>query len=230
MGLVQRVVLVLVASAGVVSGGRGAARAEDDAAAIAHVKAAKRASENGDHGKAVQEYEAAFKLVPNPSLLIALALSYRELGDVAQARERIERFLREAPADHNRRAEAESLLAELSAKKGGEGESEAAAGEFTPETISLQLEDPEAAADDKARGPKRAVGGLGLPTQEDLVAPSSGPIGDVPFYRGWWFWTATAVIVGGTIAAGVILSQPTPQPGRACPDEFRNRCYGAGRE
>src|SRR4051812_23309385 len=53
--------------------------------AVRHVKAAQTASDAGNHRKAVNEYEAGYKAVPNPNLLIAMALEWRSLGDNRQA-------------------------------------------------------------------------------------------------------------------------------------------------
>jgi hypothetical protein len=44
-----------------------------------------------------------------------------------------------------------------------------------------------------------------------LAVPDAGPIvvvrDQTPFYREWWFWSGAAVLVGGGIVAGILLSE-----------------------
>lgn len=46
------------------------------------------------------------------------------------------------------------------------------------------------------------------PPEEDIAATLREPedeVGSAPFYRTWWFWTATGVVVAGAVITGVLL-------------------------
>src|SRR6185503_2939200 len=102
--------------------GRGAARAAGpDEEAIAHVQAAKDASNEGNHRTAIKEYEAAFRIAQNYTILIPIALEYREMGNAHDARKILRQFLKEAPATHKKRGEAQALLNKLEAEKAAKG-------------------------------------------------------------------------------------------------------------
>jgi hypothetical protein len=49
-----------------------------------------------------------------------------------------------------------------------------------------------------------------------------------PYYKKWWFWALTAVVVGGTVALGAWAVEPSPQPARACSVGVIG-CFGDGR-
>jgi hypothetical protein len=51
---------------------------------------------------------------------------------------------------------------------------------------------------------------------------------DTPAYKKWWFWTLTAVVVGGTVALGVWAVKPSTPSARPCPTNV-NLCFGDGR-
>ena len=246
------------------------ARADPEEEAIAHVKAAQEAAQGGDHKKAIKEYEAGFKLLPNPNLLIAIALEWRELGNGHNARASLRKFLKEAPADHKRRGEAKALLNKFESEKAGdkggakkedeateeqpaveaapaatggkpaaaaapaaegaaqkEGEAAPAAEaptEFTPESVSLQLDDSEKPIGARKAARKAPDAALGLPTKE--LAPAAEV--EAPIYKKWWFWVVAAAVVGGIVAVGVVVSQPAGASIHPCPTDVVG-CYGEGR-
>jgi hypothetical protein len=51
---------------------------------------------------------------------------------------------------------------------------------------------------------------------------------EAPYYKKWWFWALTGVVVGGTVALGVWAIQPSTVPAKACTPGVVG-CFGDGR-
>lgn len=192
--------------------------------AMAHITAAREAEGEGNHEKAIAEYEAAYKLVAKVQLLISLALEYREAGKLDQARERLQAYLREAPADDAKREEAQQLLNKFDAE--AEAAKPPPPPSFEAEAIALQTDDGEKPEREAKAAPLPGVTlGAGLPTKEK---PRTRINPDTPFYKTWWFWTVTAVVVGGAVAIGVVASRPREATIHGCPADVIG-CFGDGR-
>jgi tetratricopeptide (TPR) repeat protein len=76
-----------------------AAAAEPDveAQARAHFRAATTAHERGDYARAIDEYQAAYALLPLPELLFNLGQVTRLHGDIAAAADYYRRYLAQQP-------------------------------------------------------------------------------------------------------------------------------------
>ncbi len=64
-----------------------------------------------------------------------------------------------------------------------------------------------------------------------LAAEATAPVveeEETNVFTTWWFWVLTAAIVGGTVALGVMASQPTDKPANGCMAGYL--CFGDGRQ
>jgi hypothetical protein len=107
-----------------------------------------------------------------------------------------------------------------------EATTETAPAEETPE---LPTDIPAPATDDETPDGLRRT--LVAPTtvegaDEAEDAPESDE--DANIFTQWWFWAAAAAVVGGTVAVGVLASQPADNQARGCMPGYL--CFGDGRE
>lgn len=86
------------------------------AAARDHARRARSLFDLGKFDKAMQEYEAAYLAVPNPTLLFNMGQCQRKLGNGQQALAFYKSYLRNQP-DAPNRAEVEKLIRDLEGKK-----------------------------------------------------------------------------------------------------------------
>jgi len=123
-----------------------------------------------------------------------------------------------ARADEPAKPEAEAAAADETA-------TEAAAAEETP-ALPTEIATP-ATDDETPTGLRRS---LIAPTAQADAENSDEPESeeDSNIFTKWWFWTAAAVVVGGTIAVGVLASQPGEKQARGCMPGYL--CFGDGRE
>src|SRR5262252_784276 len=75
--------------------------------------------QNGDYPNAVAELKQAYQIKRLPTLLFNIGQTYRKMDDTDMSIFYFDKFLKEAPANAPQRAEAEKILGELRAKKGG---------------------------------------------------------------------------------------------------------------
>lgn len=98
----------------------------------------------GTYDKAIEEYRAAYALVPRPGLLFNIALCYEKDGDAARAIEYYDRYLGADPGgakSPEARARREALARELAARQ-AEGERAArAASERAAGAVALESKD-----------------------------------------------------------------------------------------
>lgn len=72
----------------------------------------------GDFEGALERFQRAYVLFPNPKILLNIGTTYRELGRSAEAANAYARYLEDPAAEPQRRAEVEELLRELDATVG----------------------------------------------------------------------------------------------------------------
>jgi hypothetical protein len=75
--------------------------------------------QNGDYPNAVAELKQAYQIKKLATLLFNIGQTYRKMDDTDMAIFYFDKFLKESPANAPQRAEAEKILGELRAKKGG---------------------------------------------------------------------------------------------------------------
>jgi tetratricopeptide (TPR) repeat protein len=154
------------------------ARGDEMAEAKAHYKKAMSSYALHDFATAATEYEAAFKLEPDPALLYNAAQAHRVGGNSQRALELYQSYLR-LFGDQPNRAEVEQHIAALK--------------------IAIEKQRSAAAAPPTATAPMSSAPS----PQPQAIAPP--PKEDPPPHRPWWkrgwVWGA----VGGVVLVGVVV-------------------------
>ncbi|MCA9673078.1 MAG: tetratricopeptide repeat protein [Myxococcales bacterium] len=187
-----RALLVLVLATGFVavsaheSAARRISRKQRRAARKAF-RAGQQAYRDGKYAEAAKHFEAGYKADPRPRFLINVAQSYRQAGDLEQAKANYQRFLELAPKRSTLRPQVERLVAEIdqliAEKKRKEEARRKALVTPPPATTPPPGVTPPPAGDPNN------------PADGDASASSR------PVYKRWWFWTA----IGAAVAAGVVV-------------------------
>lgn len=158
----------------------GAARAADgvEARARDHYEAGRTLYRLGNYREALAQFTAGYELVHKPRFLINLAQTFRKLGDDANARRMIERYLAEADLNDPARAQAKELLAELGP-------------------------DPAPPPTTPPRAPAPAPTVIAQPAPPSVVAaPAPPPSRRASGWRRWgWILPVSIVVVAG-VAVG----------------------------
>lgn len=177
----------------------------NETAARAAAQAGKTAFDLGDYPKAIEQYEAAYKLKAAPGLLFNLGQSHRRAGALDKAAFYFRRYLETNPPSDQARATEEVLaqverqLAELKASQTAE---EQRRHEAEEQRRQLEIEKTRLAA---LRSQERQL------TLEAALKKEATPPPPPPVYQRWWFWTAIgAAVVGGAVAATVVATAPQP--------------------
>lgn len=163
------------------------AAAQDDIARI-HFDAGQAYYNAGEYEQAITEFNAAYRISPRPLLLYNISMAYERLGDLPNAIENLDRYLREAGDDAQDRPTMERRLARMrqrAAERGG-GSSEPPAEPSDP--------------------PAQPSGGGGGGT--DLVGPGIGVLAGVG--------GAGFVLFG--IAGGLTVAEDASLAERCSPD------------
>jgi hypothetical protein len=208
----------------------------DDATAIANRDRARELAreaaalfQSGNRRAAVAKFEEAYKLFPTPALLYNIGKAYAGLSEYVRAHNALSEFLRQtvdSDTDFDRRAEAQSILADVAPHV---GVATITAPTFAGAIIHVDgirlgtapLEAPIAIApgvhevtaiaapDDHLVARKRvtvAGGGridIELTKIEDefetVIVTKEVP--SRPVYKRWWFWTA----IGATVASSAAI-------------------------
>jgi tetratricopeptide (TPR) repeat protein len=129
----------------------------------------------GHYAVAATHYEAAYRLVEDPTLLFNLAQSHRLAGDIDEALATYRSFLRKAPASSPERESARKKIVELEAivatraASPGAPSSSVAAKSISPEPALSPAIEPQAQAEQSdARHTRRAL---------EIVAVGTGAAG-----------------------------------------------------
>ena len=196
--------------------------------------------------EAMDEYQKGYLERPDSVFIFNIAQCQRLLGHRESAVEFYQRYLREAP-DGAGRAVAERQIAALSAPPANVSAAAAGAA-LSPPTPAGSTTAPVAAAPGNRPGaapePAASAPGAGAapPVQTAPAAPAAGPAlasasalatpapeapvlltaraaePQRPVYERWWFWTAAAAVVVGTVIAVSASSPSRPDcgAGRIC--------------
>ncbi|MDP1823586.1 MAG: tetratricopeptide repeat protein [Archangium sp.] len=199
----------------VLSGLALAAPAAETAARAAALEA-KKAFDLGDFPKAIEQYEAAYKLKAAPGLLFNLGQSHRRAGNLDKAIFYFRRYLETNPPEAQAKATEEVLAqveAQLAAVKTMQSDQdkrdaerqqleEQRRHEAEEQQRKLELEKTRLAV---VNAQERQ---LSLEAALKKEAPPPPP---PPVYQRWWFWTAVgAVVIGGAVTATAIATAPQP--------------------
>lgn len=174
------------------------------ARAQAHLEQARVAYNLGQFDEALRAYEAAYRVVPLPSLLFNIAQCHRQRGDCSQALFFFDGYLREANPGAQQRALVDDLVSECKASV------KAAAKAAPAPTPPIAAKPTPKAAPAPEPAPTPAAAPVRLPPPPPPPAPAlapavtaTGPLPEVsteaPVYQRWWFWVA---IGAGVAAAG----------------------------
>lgn len=183
--------LVAVAALLLVAG--GAAWGQDFAAAGRHFAAAQDAFGRGEYGKAAVEYQAAYKITGDPSLLFNIGESYERAGQRAQAVQSYKAYLQAQPTAPDR-AEVEKRLNLLQ-----EGGAPPSAGGST--SLQREVNPPPQGGIPPSEG--------GSTSLQREVGPASGavspgPADGKPGRMRFAAWTTIATGVALLTAGGVL--------------------------
>jgi tetratricopeptide (TPR) repeat protein len=153
--------------------------ADDVSEARNHYQRATNHFAVGEFTKAGEEYQAAYKLKPDPALLFNAAQAFRLGGDSKRALVLYRNYLSFYPNESNAeevRVQIEKLRTAI------ESEPVPAPAAEPPRIQSSPTSSPEA-------GP---------------LAVQSKPARR-PVYKQWWLWTAVGVVVAAGVTTGVVL-------------------------
>lgn len=215
---------VVIAVVGAAATG-GAAHADDEATALAHLQRGVEAFEAGEFQAALRELTAAHQLAPDkPNPYRWLALTQVQLGDCRGALVNIEGFLTRVPPDEPRAGELIRLRA-LCQQVG------VLHVDATPARVSLRIdgadvgETPFHALSMRAgehtlvaerAGYRRVTRAITLPAGGELTVHLHLAEASPPVTKRWWFWPAVA---GGAIAvtAAIVWAARGDAPGELPP-------------
>jgi tetratricopeptide (TPR) repeat protein len=194
-------VLAVVAACAI---GAGAQAAPDNAAAKAAFVEGERSFQLGKFDAAIEAYERAFGIDPQPAFLFNIALAHRrqyeidgQIDHLARARELYRNYLKLEPQNGNNRPGVEKLIAELTAKIDlARGKSEALPQRSPPGPVAHP-----AALKPAAPAVAPAPAALAPATEHPaavLSAPAGEPEAARPASRKW--------VIGGTIAAAAVVA------------------------
>jgi hypothetical protein len=140
-----------------------------------------------EYGAAVDDFQAAYRLVPDPSFLYNLAQTHRLAGHDRDALYFYQAYLRARPEAENR-GEVDERIAKLK---------ESIAAHNAEPNGTQKPHIPEATP---ASGTATAV-------------TASAPPRKTPIYKKWWLWTAVGVVVvGAGVGLGVGLAERGAAP------------------
>ncbi|HZS41659.1 MAG TPA: hypothetical protein VFF06_32740 [Polyangia bacterium] len=181
------------------------ARAEPDPTAQAreHYEAGRALFKIGDYREAMREFALGYELSPKPEFLINVGHCHRRLGQLEQARDQYQRFLRDAPADNKRRHEVELLVAEVERELAAQREVKPPPPVEPPRPVVVSPAPPPA-----------------VPAVALVAAPAPPPKKSF-IRRHWWIIPVTAVAVAGiAVGLGVGLTRggnnPCSDPSIVC--------------
>jgi iron complex outermembrane receptor protein len=141
-----------------------------------------------EYAQAIEEFQAAYRIVPDPVFLYNLAQSYRLSNDAEQALYFYRTYVRMAPTAPNR-PEVDERIATLERLIAEKRNAERPPDHTIAPTETKQPTPPET-----------AVVTPPAPTTTPAVADKSPAAERTPVYKRWWLWT-----VGGVVVAGVAV-------------------------
>jgi tetratricopeptide (TPR) repeat protein len=180
----------------------GLARADKAGQARAHYEQATAHFAVGEFAEAAAEYQAAFKLRPDPALLYNAAQSYRLANNPEKALILYKNYLQLYPNESNSdevRRQIEKLREAVAAAE--------RAKTSPPTTTSEPKQLPTTASPE----PTTSATNTPPPAEGEKSEPTTAaaqPKRETPVYKKWWLWTIVGVVVaGGAVTAAVLATQ-----------------------
>lgn len=178
------------------------------------------AYEQGDYRKALEAFDAAYKLAPLPAFLYNVAQCHRQLGAYERAAFFYRRFLALSEKEPANVATVKELIAEMDAKAAPKPAAKAKVAEKERPKAGSSKEETDARGrtgqDSPLKDAERQA--LDIRTSRSLsVPPGAMPQAPVaekrePLTRKWWLWAgagAAALVAGGIVYA---VTAPEPRP------------------
>jgi len=183
---------------------------DKDLAAKQAYEEATKAYNLGKFDKAIEAYERAYDLKPDPVFLFNIAQSHRLNNNFKQALFFYKSFLRNAP-DAPNRAQIEERIAEL--------EEWVAKQQVTANAPPVGTAEPEGDGRSNIPSPDETAE-AGEDEGEEVAAAPAAPAprdggGSRPIYKKWWFWAGIGAVAIGTTA---IVIATTGDDGSSAPD------------
>src|SRR5689334_20299532 len=166
------------------------AAADNVGEALTRFEAASAAFAVGDYAEAGREYQAAYKLQPDPALLFDAAQAYRLAGNTDKALALYKSFLQFYP-NHPKADVVQRSISRL---------------KETP-TAPLKPYDIDAPLKPYVDAPLKPY------EAARPLAPSA--VAATPLYKKWWLWTIVGAVAAGAVAAVVVLTWPAPSRANA---------------
>lgn len=192
-----------------------AAAAPGEKEARAAALEAKKAFDLGDYAKAIEQYEAAYKLKAAPGLLFNLGQSHRKAGNLDRATFYFRRYLETNPPEAQAKA-TEDVLAEVEAEAEKQKVDKTEQEKAEAERLKLEEERKHALAEqqrkiDLEKARLEAANAEQRRLELEAALKREAPPPPTPVTQRWWFWTAVgAAVVGGAVTATVVATAPQP--------------------
>jgi tetratricopeptide (TPR) repeat protein len=169
------------------------ARADDIQAARTHYRRGTKLFSLGRFDEAIQEYDAAYEIKDDPSLLYNIAQAHRLNNNLPKALFFYKSYLNRVPNAENA-TEVSNRINELQRLIDEHAKAQSGAPTQALPSVPLERSEPAAAAP--------ALTAVPAPVAASASAPAAAP--ERPIYKKGWFW---GVVAGGAavIAAGVAL-------------------------
>ncbi len=202
---------LLVCGAGPASAQGGSSHSNQKKLHDAFVSAGRVLYGEGKYAEAIEQFEKALEIIPEPKLFFNLAQAHRMAGNVKQALTYYRRFLEALPSikdmtdGQKKTAESDVMkwIAQLEAEKLIQAEN---AEKERLEKERLEKERLEKERLEKERLEKERLEKERLERERlEAIAASSGPRRQDQLSQQWWFWTgigATTLLALGTAWAG----------------------------
>ncbi|HXU73410.1 MAG TPA: tetratricopeptide repeat protein [Polyangia bacterium] len=149
----------------------------------------------GEFAEAAAEYQAAFKLKPDPALLYNAAQSYRLANNPEKALILYKNYLQLYPNEPN----ADEVRRQIDKVK-----------EAIAAAESAKTSPPTGTNEPKQLPPPTTPES---PPQTAQAPVSVAPVAEkheTPVYKKWWLWTIVgAVVAGGVVTAAVLATRPS---------------------
>jgi tetratricopeptide (TPR) repeat protein len=179
------------------------------------------------YAEAVTAFEEGYRIKPAPAFLFDLGMTYQAMGDSQKAIEKFRAYLKATPTAEDRAA-VEAVIASEEKKLAQRATAPAAAAVATTTKTAAATTTAAAAATPApattastttasatASSTTTASAPIALLTASDKEpAAPKDKVEGAPFYKKWWFWTATGVVAASAVAIGLGagLSQPGTEP------------------
>lgn len=153
----------------------------------------------GEFADAAEEYQAAYKLKPDPALLYNAAQAYRLAGNNEKALVLYRNYLQFYPNQSN----ADDVRAQIAKLR--EALAAVNSAKTAPPTGTVEPKTQKIAPQPETSAPN-ATAPLTPAVEREHAANEPAR---VPIYKRWWLWTAVgAVVVAGAVVAIVFASRP----------------------